>query len=235
MKKRLVKSEQSNEFKIFGLDISQISLIVSNLILLIGVIFFSWKIINYLILLWLESIIIGFYTIIKMFFARPLSKKERKIYSKNKFQEKFITISMKIIYPIFFIIHYVPIAGFLGIFSIDMLYSILYNNGLPVPFSSLFSSIYIILIPLIIIFISHGISFYINFIRKKEYKTISSSELMLMPYYRIGILYLVYFISLIIFLNLKIPTLSLLFIILVKIISDFYMHNKEHQTPIFIR
>jgi len=52
------------------LRISIGSLILSNLIPLIGVLFFGWDVSTILILYWSENVIIGFYNIFKMAMAR---------------------------------------------------------------------------------------------------------------------------------------------------------------------
>lgn len=60
-----------------SVDASEIALIVSNLIPLYGVLFLKWTVFSVLILYWLESAVIGFYNILKMYvagsFAPPFS------------------------------------------------------------------------------------------------------------------------------------------------------------------
>ena len=47
-------------------DISDISLLIVNLIPLFGALFLGWSLFSILIIYWLESAVIGFYTLIKM-------------------------------------------------------------------------------------------------------------------------------------------------------------------------
>jgi len=77
--------------------------------------------------------------------------------------------------------------------------------------------------------ISHGISFIMNFITKKEYKKINLEKLMFAPYSRIVIMHLTIILGSFLSLVLGFPTSALILMILLKIIVDFVAHKKEHQ------
>src|SRR3989338_5535015 len=84
-------------------DISTISLIIANLIPLMGVLFFNWSLFSILILYWVESAVIGFYTILKMIVSSVFSKGERKF--SNKLMQ---TRAVNILYKAFMIIFQIP-------------------------------------------------------------------------------------------------------------------------------
>ncbi len=73
-------------------NVSTLILIVSNLSPLIGVAFFGWRVYQIMLLYWVESVIIGFFSILKMGLSQQVSTKRRAL---KKFQM-----------GIFFIMHY---------------------------------------------------------------------------------------------------------------------------------
>ncbi len=53
---------------------SALALVLVNLIPLLGAIFLGWNAFDVIFLYWLENIVVGFYTVIKMLFARGRSE-----------------------------------------------------------------------------------------------------------------------------------------------------------------
>ncbi len=50
---------------------SVVALLLANAVVLGGVVFFKWQIFLIMLLFWSENVIIGFYTVLKMLWARP--------------------------------------------------------------------------------------------------------------------------------------------------------------------
>jgi hypothetical protein len=239
MKKRLVESKKDTRFKILGLDISQISLIISNTILLLGVILYNWKVSTIILIYYAETIVIGLYFILK--------KIKYNNYKKiNKF-------------PISFTLYYIIIlAGYLiFILFIASIADARENNTLVLIkghdstqitglnlFRLLDNNILAILTALLILMINHGISFYTNFIKNKEYEKVDMDNLedkdsfSTKPIFkefrnRILIVHLTILIGGALILLLNSNTYLILFMIVLKIIFDLSAHNEEHNTPIF--
>jgi hypothetical protein len=126
------------------------------------------------------------------------------------------------------------------VYGIGNMAQILENGGVLPGIFQMSDVIWQILIPFLVLFVSHGISFFINFIGKKEYQKTSSSELMIAPYKRIVVMHLTLllggFISAVVAIILQgislnriiSATVMSLFIIL-KIYVDIKSHNKEHS------
>ena len=185
---------------------SLILLIIANLVPLLGVIFLGWNIFQILFLYWLESAIIGFFNVFK-------------IVKVEGFLNIFSITSFLIHYGIFMLSHLVFIVAF---FTSE----IFPDPALP---SITILSMGSILIPFAMLCISHGLSFFFNFIQKKEYKKVTVEEQKQAPYSRVVIMH-----ATVIFGGWLIgifgdPLLGLVVLVTLKIIIDIVTHTKEHS------
>ena len=184
------------------LRISIGSLILSNLIPLIGVIFFGWSVSTILILYWSENVIIGFYNVIKMALAKGKAKKQQTY-------QRFFLIG-------FFILHF-------GIFTFGHAAFVFSFFGTENPS---FQSLLPALLPL---FISHGVSMFVHFIKNKEYERISFEDLFFQPYKRVIIMHLTIIFGAWVAIAFRLPSLVLVVLIFLKITVDIVFHKKEHH------
>jgi hypothetical protein len=183
------------------LRISIGSLFLSNLIPLIGVMFFGWSVSTILILYWSENVIIGFYNIIKMALAKGKTKMQQT-------DQRFFLIG-------FFIVHF-------GIFTFGHAAFVFSFFGTEnPPFKSLIPA----LLPL---FISHGVSMFVHFIKNKEYERVSFDNLFFQPYKRVVIMHLTIIFGAWAALAFKLHSLVLVVLVILKIAVDIFFHRKEH-------
>ena len=77
--------------------------------------------------------------------------------------------------------------------------------------------------------ISHGISFWENYILGQEYKTSSLKRLMHQPYQRIIVMHIAIIAGGIFVMKLNSPLPLLIILILLKIFFDLYLHKKSHR------
>ena len=183
------------------LRISIGSLILSNLIPLIGVLFFGWDVSTILILYWSENVIIGFYNIIKMALAKG-EVRPKQIY------ERLFLIG-------FFIVHF-------GIFTFGHAAFVFSFFGTENPS---FKNLLPALLPL---FISHGVSMFVHFIKNKEYERVSFDNLFFQPYKRVVIMHLTIVFGAWVATAFHLPSLVLVVLIFLKITVDIFFHKKEH-------
>jgi hypothetical protein len=183
------------------LRISIVSLFLSNLIPLIGVLFFGWSVSTILILYWSENVIIGFYNIIKMAMAKGKAK-------GPKAYERIFLIG-------FFAVHF-------GIFTFGHAAFVFSFFGTNNPS---FNSLLPALLPL---FISHGISMFVHFIKNKEYERVSFDNLFFQPYKRVVIMHLTIIFGAWVATAFHLPSLVLVVLIFLKITVDIFFHKKEH-------
>jgi len=198
--------------------ISLISLIIANIYPIFGVLFLNWNLSSILFLYWFENIIIGFYNVLKMYKAEIKDDTETEVTSAgiiNRDISKESTI-------VFFILHY-------GIFTYchqKILFTYLIND---------LSVNATLLIGCASLFISHGISYFNNYIKKEEYKNVGPKKLMAAPYIRIVTMHTTVIIGSIlvdIFNEQTIVPLIVLTIFKtsVDLFSHIYEHNKYKST-----
>ncbi|MFA6097825.1 MAG: DUF6498-containing protein [Candidatus Paceibacterota bacterium] len=225
----LITSKEQFDFKKFlsGLffskkDTSSFSLIVSNLAPLFGVIFFEWNLFSVIFLYWSENTVIGFYNIFKILMAKESDTGEKmsvlraggmEIPMKSKvntYGHGKITIAVFFIfhYGMFVLIHGVFVLGFFG------------KLGNPSE-----GFLYV----LFFLLLSHGFSFFENFIGKKEYLKTSPGRQMFQPYARVFVMHFVILVGGIVTMALGAPIFALLILIILKTIVDLLYHIEEHN------
>ena len=187
---------------------SVIPLIVANALPLIGVLFFDWNLLQILFLYWFESGIVGFYSIFKLI--------------------KISGIFSIFLVP-FFIIHY---GGFMTghLFFIFVLFAphLIYSSFFPSS-EIIISLLNIIKFSVVVLIVSHGISFFFNFIGNREYQLTNIGKQMQAPYRRIIIMHLTLLFSGWLILLFKEPIFGLVLLIVIKTIADLNSHLKEHD------
>ncbi len=202
-------------------DYSVIFLILANLIPIAGILFFGWSIFSVLIFYWLESLVIGAFNVVKMAIA---SKQAKGIKELEKFEKPFRLIRKlgKIFLILAFIFHY-------GIFMFVHLMFIFAITGVGFDFSSLYGMIKMVALPVLSLFLSHGVSFFVNFIGKKEYKKVSEKDVMLSPYRRIIVMHLTIILGAFLSVATGFGNSILVLFIALKIFVDLRAHKKEHE------
>ena len=214
---------------------TSITLLLANLVPIIGVLFFDWDVFHIMLLYWSESAIIGFYTICKIITA-GVYKKEFTI-SKPKGQPAMPTIkgigaiALYFFMSVFFTVHY-------GGFMFGHLFFIVAIFGPEGPFSVagdfiswslLIDTLKFVWIGVIALFISHGISFYKNYINGKEFTKANPQQLMGIPYIRIVAMHITLIIGGGLIMVFGIPAIGLVLLIILKVIFDTKAHLKEHK------
>lgn len=188
------------------------SLMVMNLIPLVGVFWFGWDAGTIVFLYWLENIVIGLLNIPKMFACQGESHSARRAPKKG-----IIFLS------VFFALHY---GGFcLGhYFFLKSTYRSLPGLGEFIP---------VLLDPVLFwsllgLTLSHIISMIVNFYGKREYETRSPNKQMFIPYSRIMLLHIVIILSGFVALATGEGVAILLLLVLFKIAFDLAAHIVEH-------
>jgi len=214
---------------------TEIILIISNLIPLIGAIFFGWKIDTLLIIYWFESAIIGIFNVIKIMINKvPIEKANQftksftntenetpianKTYTNNQkiLIRLFVAVFFCLHYGIFMFGHFIFIMFFLKIFQLNSF------------------DIWQLSFPILFMVISHGYSFWYNYIKKDEINKINIVQLLFRPYKRIIIMQFTIILGafVLIFLYPILPYYTLLSatLIIIKTYADWAAHKKEHSS-----
>lgn len=187
-------------------------MLLGNVVVLIGVLFFKWEPFLIIFLYWFENIIVGFYNILKMIISKPSI--ENKNYPLQDTPTNPIVLKFFLI-P-FFIIHYGGFTLVHGVF-VFVLFGHFMKETLTPKYLLIDSGIYFAIITL---FISHGILFFVKFIKNDDYKKITLPKLMFTPYKRIIILHLTIIISAFFVFTLKNPILASIILVGLKILAE---------------
>lgn len=187
--------------------LSIIPLIIVNLIPLIGVLFLDWSLFQVLFLYWTESGVIGVYNIFKLI--------------------KVSGWASVLVVP-FFIIHYGMFMGIHLMFLVGFFGSGLNSNSFFPSFEVLTSLFRTVAVPTMILVISHGISFFWNFIGHREYEHTNGPTQMNAPYKRIVIMHLTIIFGAWVVVAFKEPILGVVLLVVLKIIIDLFSHLNAH-------
>jgi|SRR3989338_1956555 len=199
----------------------RISLILVNLVPLVGM-FLGWSLFSVLFFYWFESLVIGFFNIFKMLIAPAFPAKS---YEKARPLSKLLFLLPKLFTIFFFTIHY---GLFMAVHFIFIIAISSFPDGAALSFSLLKDSILGLFLPLLSPFISHGISFFHNFIGKREYKETSTMQLMTSPYKRVILMHITLLFGGFLIMLTGIPIYAMILFIILKTIIDLKAHNKEH-------
>jgi hypothetical protein len=189
-------------------SISAIALVAANLLPLIGVMVFGWKLGDIMVLYWSESAVIAFYTVMKIIVVGKWLAPFPAVFFVGHFGG-FMTMHFLFVYGFF-------IRG-LG------------ATGAEPPLREALLGIFGPLWPaLLALAISHGVSFCVNFMAQREYEGTTISTLMAQPYKRIVVMHLTIIFGGWIVMLLKTPTPALVLLVLLKTAADFRAHTREH-------
>ncbi|MCX6823168.1 MAG: DUF6498-containing protein [candidate division SR1 bacterium] len=232
MKKQTIPGKKS--FSLLKFDFSEVTLILANVIPIVGIAFWNWSVFNILFLYWAESAVIGFYWIFKqivssIFTAVFTLKRNNVIGIVALIITTCVIITFFIFhFGMFMLGHLMAIAA---LTNSDVGRIILANEGDML--SNAINGIKILLPPLsgaiICLFISHGTSFFANFIGKKEYKKTEIGSTMLEPYKRIVLMQIVIIFGAILMALCNSPKALIVLLVILKILIDLRSHRREHR------
>lgn len=186
--------------------VSASSLIFANLYPIYGVYFLGWGVPKIILLYFIETVLIAFYGILKMHYLHYENINVPIISYKQRLQK---------IFEFFFFFSF-----WLGI-------SFVFLNILIFGKSDVYT--YISYNGIFLMFISHGISFYTNFIKKNEFEKNSMVGLFFEIFFlRLAPMHFFIFLSSFLLESIVGPIL-ISFFILVKTVIDLFFHILEHR------
>lgn len=186
-----------------------VSLVAVNLIPLVGVLFYQWDIFTLMFLFWAESAVVGFYAILKFF-------KESLVLGL------VLTAFFSIHFGGFMFIHLVFLTSVFGDSYTLTSIGLLTKEDLVIMLST-------ITIPLIALFVSHGISFIKHFVKKTEIGHKQIIRLMTEPYKRVGLMHITIIFGSFLVSVLNNPVFGLIILVLLKIMTDIGSHLYKHK------
>jgi len=196
---------------------SALVLVLANLVPVGGVLFAGWEVFPVMLLFWLENLVVGVITALKILACRS-----------GRIGEKIFTLP-------FFAVHYGGFCTGHGIFMISMFgpkddSMRLPGNFLPDPAAIVHiiqqQGLWVAVLALVL---SHGYSFAANFIGRGDYRTAEVGKVMMAPYGRIVVLHVVILLGGFVVMAMDAPLFALLLLVILKIILDVSAHIREHR------
>jgi hypothetical protein len=201
-----------------------VALIVANLIPLAGVVFFGWNVWMILIVYWLENGVVGVFNVLKMLKAEGAPGDASATWRMNG--RPVNDVSKAGLIP-FFVMHYgifwfvhgvfvitLPLFGSMESDAVDMTTGF---EPLTIPFAVLALAI------------SHGLSYYFNYLKGGEYRRTSAAAQMFAPYGRLVVLHITIIIGGMAIAFTGAPAAAVAILVGLKTLLDVGFHLAEHR------
>ena len=201
-----------------------VALVVANAIPLVGVLFFGWSVWTILIVYWLENGIVGAFNVLRM--ARAEGD-DLAGAAGWKINGRPATSMAKVGLIPFFILHYGLFWVVHGVFVLTLpLFASIGPNGSdvgpgPDPWT--------ILLAVVALFISHGLSYLFNYIGSGEYRRTSAIGQMFAPYGRLVVLHVTIIFGAIAISLTGAPVAAIVVLVVLKTALDLGLHLREHR------
>ena len=184
--------------------LSLAALVLSNAIPLVGVLALGWDLYGVMVLYWAENAIVGFYNVLKILRIGG----ERAVPMTG-----------------FFCIHY---GGFMFVHLVFVM------RLFGPPDIALFPSLHDVISALAPVagslaatFLSHGISYYVNFLRGREYERTTTDQQLFAPYRRMLVLHMTLIAGGWIIVTIGNPVGALVVFVVLKTVIDAWSHLRE--------
>lgn len=215
---------------LLGNRFPQLVLVLANLFPLYPVLTGSWTVGDLLILYWAENLVIGFYALQKILLSGFRT---------------WLTLMGNLFFAVFFCIHYGGFVGIHGVFLIQffpMGGEGFAMDNLTWPFFLVFPEILLrvteymfqhmssmLLGGFVLLFLSHGVSFTMNFLFGGEVEQTNPREQMFSPYGRIVVMHLAILLGAFLVATLGSTLPFLVILVTLKIGLDVVFHNRSHS------
>lgn len=188
------------------------ALIMTNVLPLVGALIFGWSVTELVIIYWIENGVIGLYNIPKIILAQGKSDNPTRVeFGGKRRSEKFFLVP-------FFTFHYGMFWFAHGAIAAEIF---LGDQGLDI-------SPWLVIVVMSVIF-SHGVSFVTNYIGKQEYITASPNTRMFAVYGRVIILHTTVLIGGFLSEIFGNGAAAAILLILLKTIGDVFTHSLSHS------
>ena len=211
------------------------ALILANLVPLVGVLWFGWDVWGILIIYWLENGIYGLFNVLKMRKAEgpedesPMAAADtRRRLNGFKVNGRPPSGTSKAALIPFFIMHYGIFWVVHGLFVLTLpLFDFTGADGEP-DFGTTLNPLAILFV-LVLLVISHGVSYLFNYIGRGEYLRTTAAQQMFAPYGRLVVLHVTILVGAVVISMTGAPEAAIVVLVLLKIALDLGLHLAEHR------
>ena len=201
-----------------------VALVLANPIPLLGVLFFGWSVWTILIIYWLENGIVGAFNILKMARAEGDDASDAAGWTING--RPAAGMAKAGLIP-FFVMHYGLFWVVHGVFVFTLpLFASIGSDGSDIGPGP---DIWTILLAVAALFISHGLSYWFNFMGHGEYRRTSPIGQMFAPYGRLVVLHVTIIFGAIAISMTGAPVAAIVILVVLKTALDLGLHLREHR------
>ena len=209
----------------YHFDLPQLALLLANLLPVIGVLWFGWDVGSVVVLYWVENLIVGVYTVLRMLTAGGVHA---------LFKIAFFCLH----YGIFCAIHGMFVLKLTGFAGIGPAAAVAYSWPGPLVVIEKFITLSQQILAAapgqfvwacIALLISHGASFLLLFIGQQEFRHTTVNRLMTAPYRRITVLHIAVIAGGFLVRQLNSPLGLLLALVALKTGMDIMLHIRSHR------
>ena len=209
-------------YRVHSSRIAAALLVVTNLIPLVGVLWFGWDLLLILALYWAENGVLGVINIGKILLAEGSPPANVKFTINGRPASSLSRTGT----AGFFCLHYGTFWVVHGVFVFTLIPVLTGSSPFDVSLN-----VPLFLGGVVALAISHGTSFWLNYVGRGEYRTISPAEVMTQPYSRLVILHVTIVLGAFVSIQLGTPIGSLLVLVILKTAMDLYFHLRQHREP----
>lgn len=202
---------------------SIVFIFLANLVPLAGVLWDGWSVFALLVLFWIENIITGLFYIPRIILAEGAGPPG--VVEINGKARQLGQVGM----AAFFCFHYGFFAFGHGTFVFSMVPDERSNSHYGMSDAFTVIGEYGLSWAILALFVSHGFSFFYNYLYRGEYKTAIFMQQMMRPYNRVIILHLTIIFGGFLVTLLNEPLWGLLVLLGIKIFIDVKAHTLEHR------
>jgi hypothetical protein len=225
-----------------------VALIVANAIPLFGALFLGWNVWMILIVYWLENGVVGVFNVLKMLRAEgepgdtsgwTMNGRPMNVVANGAIATFFV-----VHYGIFWVVHGVFVLTmplFAGIRDFGTTMTPVPNEGefvdgvyvgpMSVPGADMTAGFELgpVLLAVIALAISHGLSFWFNYLGRGEYRRTSAAAQMFAPYGRLVVLHITIIVGGMAIAMTGAPAAVLAILVVLKTLMDIAFHLAEHR------
>jgi hypothetical protein len=208
-------------FRIGSSATAVVLLVAFNLLPLAGVLVGGWSVYTLLVLYWIENGIVGAFAVARILRADgPAPRPGTTVRLTGG------TSASRLILVPFFIVHYGTFWAVHGIFVLSL--PVVLGRGSAATAAPPFEAVAIAAAGLAI---SHGASFVLNYLGRREYVTTSPAAESMAPYGRVVILHMAIILGVFVSLFLGSPVGAVLVLVVLKTVVDLALHLGQHRPP----
>lgn len=226
-------------YRVSSSTIAAALLVITNLIPLAGVLWLGWDLMLILALYWAENGVVGVTNVLKILMAQGTGTANARISRVTINGRPAANLSrvgtagfFTVHYGLFWVVHGLFVFTFVPAMAGAQFYG---PDGVPfgepMNVSLATPDVPILVVGIVGLAISHGVSFWTNYVGRGEYRILSPAQLMTQPYGRLAVMHTTIVVGAFVSIFLGTPLGSLLVLVVLKTALDLFFHLRQHRDP----